>query len=50
MYTITKADKRQFIIPKPIDYKFWVLALVMLASLPLGLMYYLIDTLVRGGN
>jgi hypothetical protein len=48
--TIVKADKRRFVVRKPSDYILRVSAAIMLALVPLGFIYYIIDYLVRGGK
>jgi hypothetical protein len=48
-YTIIKANKRRFIIKKPIDRTCWIVAAIMLGSFPLSYIYYLIDQLVKKG-
>jgi hypothetical protein len=50
MYTIIKADRRQFTLKRPIDYPCIVLMRLMLAAVPVSLIYYIIDCLVRGGR
>jgi hypothetical protein len=49
MFTIIKANKRQFTIQKPFDYGCRVLMMIMLAAVPLSFIYYLVDCLVRKG-
>lgn len=47
MFTITKADRKQFPDKRPIDYGMFVLMWFMLAMVPVGYIYYLVECMVR---